>query len=84
MRTMLLDTMYSLTKHARLRWMFLAAMTTALGFLAAAAITGNLGLALVGAIASFAAGEEKAGQHLCNECGLDMVPADPEIPYPVA
>jgi hypothetical protein len=83
MRTMLLDTMFSLFKFLRLRWGFLATLLAALAFLTAAALTWNLGLAMVGAIAAFAAGEERASQILCNECALSLQ-VDPEVPYPVA
>lgn len=79
MKTMILDAAYSLIKFVRVRWEFLAVFTLALGFLTAAAITWSLGLAMVGAIVAFAAGEAKGGQILCNDCALETVPVSPEF-----
>jgi hypothetical protein len=83
MGTMLLDTLFSAIKFFRLRWEFMVTLVVALTFLTLAAISWNMGLAMVGAIAAFAAGEARAGQVLCNECAVDMVITDPEIPVSV-
>ncbi|MEV0151575.1 MULTISPECIES: hypothetical protein [unclassified Nonomuraea] len=86
MRAMLLNAMNSLIKFARTRWIYLATFAVAMTLLTTAAYTESLVLALAGAVAAFVAGEEKAAHYLCNECALEMVVADPEIPerYTVA
>ena len=83
MRTMLLDTLFSAVKFIRLRWEFLAALGITLALLVGAATTWNLGLAMAAAVAAFAAGEARAGQVLCNECAMDMIVTDQEIPSSV-
>lgn len=77
---MLKSAAYTILKHIRYRWMFMLAFATALAFLAASYFTDSAGLAAVGAIAAFMAGQEYAGQVLCNDCAVDLIVADPVLP----
>lgn len=77
---MLKSAAYTILKHIRYRWMFMLAFAAALAFLIAAYLTDSVAVAAVGAIMAYAAGEERGGQILCDDCALTMVPVDPEIP----
>ena len=77
---MLKSAAYTILKHIRYRWMFMLAFAAALAFLIAAYLTDSVAVAAVGAIMAYAAGEERAGQVLCNDCAVDLIVADPVLP----
>jgi hypothetical protein len=76
----------TIIKHIRARWVFMVLFTSALAFLIMAEYAGSLVLAGIGALIAFVAGSEYGDHHICHNCAMDMVVADPEIPehYPVA
>jgi hypothetical protein len=76
----------TIIKHIRARWVFMVLFVTTLTLMIVAERLDSLVLAGIGAMIAFVAGSEYGDHHICHNCAMDMVVADPEIPehYPVA